>query len=86
MELIQKKNRKANRTHDEMRVTLNEKIAYHNLQIVQLNKRLSDLDKPRESRKRKPGLNSAMKEARAAGISAEQILQFVAAQKGAVSL
>lgn len=80
-----KKNRSANRTHDEMRVTLNEKIAYHHLQINKLNSRLADLDKPKEPRKTRLGMNKAVAEIKAAGITPEQILQFIAAQKGAVT-
>lgn len=77
-----KKTRKQNRSKDEIRDSVNAKVAYHHLQINQLNARLADLDKPREARKRSPGMNKALAEARAAGITPEQILQFVAAQKG----
>ena len=81
-----KKSRKQNRTHDEMRVTLNEKIAYHNLQIVQLNKRLADLDKPREPRKTRASMNKAMAEIKAAGITAEEIMKIISARKEAATV
>ncbi len=81
-----KKNRSANRTHDEMRVTLNEKIAYHHLQINHLNARLADLDKPKEPRKSRASYNKAFAEIKAMGITAEELAQIISARKEAATV
>ena len=81
-----KGSRKQNRTHDEMKDGINEKIAYHHLQINQLNARLAALDEPKQPRKARASYNKAFAEVKAAGITPEEILKILAERKEETSL
>lgn len=70
--------RKQNRTHEDIRDDLNQRIAKHHMQITQLEKRIAALDEPRKPRTARIGMNKAMAEIKAAGITPEELLKILA--------
>lgn len=81
-----KRSRKQNRTHDEMRVALQAKIAYHNTQSKQLAARLAALDAPKQPRKSRASYNKAFAEVKAAGITAEELMKILSERKEAAAV
>jgi phage shock protein A len=81
-----KKSRKQNRTHDEIKDALNAKIAYHHIQINQINARLAALDTPKQPRKARASYNKALAGIKAAGITPEELEQIINERKAAAAV
>jgi len=58
---MEARKRKANRTHEEIRLEFEEKRAYHVAQAELWAAKISKLDEPRAPRQRKPSVTRALK-------------------------
>lgn len=83
MEQIQRKSRKANRSIDERRTIIEQKIAYHEIHANQLRKSLADLDAPKQPRKSKGSYNKALAKIKDMGITAEELEKIISERKAA---
>lgn len=73
--------RKQNRTHEEIKVELNERKAKYYLHIAQIDRRLEALDAPRERKPRAMSVNKALAQVKAAGYTVEELIQIANERK-----